>query len=77
MEITEIPYKLEARKLPRFNTREALPQVANLFNPRMPLDPDNIQQSINTAKAEINIPSLVATTKSDGRGQVIALIDTG
>ncbi len=77
VEITEIPYKLEARKLPRFNTREALPQVANLFNPRMPLDPDNIQQSINTAKAEINIPSLVATTKSDGRGQVIALIDTG
>jgi hypothetical protein len=26
VEITEIPYKLEARKLPRFNTREAPPQ---------------------------------------------------
>lgn len=75
--VEEIPHKLQTRVLPRVNIREALPQVANLFSPRMPLDPDNIQQSINTGKAEINIPSLVSTTKSDGRGQVIAIIDTG
>ncbi|KJS85451.1 MAG: hypothetical protein JM58_08400 [Peptococcaceae bacterium BICA1-8] len=51
--------------------------TSNLFNPRLPMDLDNIQKSLAITKAEINLPSLQSVAGTDGTGKVIAIIDTG
>ncbi|MFZ7104766.1 MAG: S8 family serine peptidase [Peptococcaceae bacterium] len=50
---------------------------ANLFNPRLPMDADNIGKSLAVTKSEINLPSLMSAAGTDGTGKVVAVIDTG
>jgi len=54
-----------------------MPATSNLFNARLPLDMDNITKSLDITKAEINLPSLQSAAGTDGRGIVVAVIDTG
>lgn len=76
--LSDIPVSLTAQN---FQNRKiniaSSSQVANLFNPRIPLNKKNIAQSLETTKAEINLPSLRTKTGSQGEGQTIAIIDTG
>lgn len=77
-ELGDIQISLDARDLPRLNQESALSlQTTGLFNPRLPLDLEDVGESLRTTKAEINLPSLVSLTGSDGTGKVVAIIDTG
>jgi len=53
------------------------PLATNLFSPRLPMDLENIQKSLEITKAEINLPSLKSAAGTDGTGKIIAIIDTG
>ncbi|MFZ5943901.1 MAG: S8 family serine peptidase [Bacillota bacterium] len=82
IKLGNIPIYLEARKLPKLRpqgsgSNDVAVIPANLFNPRLPMDLDNITKSLETTKAEINLPSLMTSAGTDGRGKIVAVIDTG
>lgn len=90
IELSDIKVSLDVRKLPKLHgdysqlTELAKYQslatnnaTSSLFNPRLPMDLDNIQKSLAITKAEINLPSLQSVAGTDGTGKVIAIIDTG
>lgn len=58
-------------------TNNRSPGTTNLFNPRLPMDLENIEKSLMTTKAEINLPSLMSAAGTDGTGKIVAIIDTG
>jgi len=77
-DLGDVRISLDARKLPKLIVENSsLTRNSSLFNPRLPMDLENIAKSLATTKAEINLPSLVSAAGTDGSGQVVAIIDTG
>ncbi|MGI6227725.1 MAG: S8 family serine peptidase, partial [Peptococcales bacterium] len=88
VELSDIKMSLDTRILPKahldtmdyeaqpFSKNEIL-ATSNLFSPRLPMDLDNIQKSLDITKGEINLSPLESAAGTDGKGKVVAIIDTG
>lgn len=76
--LSDIKFNITARMLPRKDSdARKVVETTSLFNPSLPNNRENEQKSMEISQKEIKVPDLMKKTGSDGKNQLIAVVDTG